>query len=216
MSLGTRAHHHCRHHSERSPLTQDPCANKCTDTKTRQAAAAAKPPDSAPGAHSASKGRKGRHSPGPHSKEFPASANLQSWREQIPLASVADPDLHSAKSKFPDSRSPVAQRSRRSAHGQHATAPSATGPGVRDNVRENQQRENQKRDEARRRSQIAHKNILAGSASALGQACCLPHRVSGGPHGLAPGSAISRFASMVARLAARLPYHFRLRQPQRR
>ena len=97
------------------------------------AAAAAKPPDSAPGAHSASKGRTLRHSPGPQSNEFPASANLQSWRERIPGASVADPDPHSAASKFPDFRSPVAQRSRRSAHGQYAAARSARAPGVRDN-----------------------------------------------------------------------------------
>jgi len=63
---------------------------------------------------------------------------------------------------------------------------------------------------------IFHKNILAGSAAALGRRVACPHGVSGGAHGLAPGSPISRFASMAAHLAALLPYHFRLRQPQRR
>jgi hypothetical protein len=47
-------------------------------------------------------------------------------------------------------------------------------------------------------------------------ACCLPHGVSGGAHGPAPGWLLSRVASMAAHLAALLRYHFRLRQPQRR
>ena len=135
MSLDTEAHRHChcQHHSERLPPARDPCANKCRDTENRWPATAAKPPDSAPGAHSASKRRTDRQGPAPRSNEFPAIANLQSWREQIPLASAADPDPHSAKLKFPDSRSPFARRSRRSAHDQCATARSATGRGVRDN-----------------------------------------------------------------------------------
>ena len=47
-------------------------------------------------------------------------------------------------------------------------------------------------------------------------ACCAPHGVCGAGHGTTPGSLISLAASMTVRLAVLLPYHFRLRQPQRR
>ena len=61
---------------------------------------------------------------------------------------------------------------------------------------------------------LSHKNILAGSAVAP-RTCCPPHGVYGGAHGPASRLPISRVASTPTELASLLPYHFRLRQPQR-
>ena len=116
-------------------MRQVPCGNRYRDREARSRATGAKPANSAPGAHSASRGHTGRHNPGPRSSEFRASAGLRSWRARIPDGSVAGPDLHSAESKCPDSGGRVAPRFGKSAHDQYAEARLAMARGDRDKLR---------------------------------------------------------------------------------
>src|SRR5208283_1527578 len=131
MFPDTPVHHLYR--LERPPPAPDPCASKNTDKESHPHEAVAKPPDSAPGAHSARMDHTPRPYRGPRSSKFPTSADPPSGREQIPAASARRPSPHFAKSEFPDARSPVALRSRTFAHAQYATGRSATEPNVRDN-----------------------------------------------------------------------------------
>src|ERR1700677_635859 len=92
------------------------------------------PPDSAPGAHFARKDHTLLRNPTPHSIEFQARRNLRSSPAQTPPANVADPNPHSAESKFPRVPSPAAPRSKKFARAQHAATPSAKALAARDNL----------------------------------------------------------------------------------
>src|ERR1700690_4203860 len=126
-------HHPC--HWARSQIAPDPFANIRMDTRPPLLGANAKPPDSALAAHSGSTAHMRRRNPVLRSTECRASADLPSWREQIPPASAADRGPHSSKSVRQCSRSPAVPRSRKFAHDRCGAVPLARAPDGRDNGR---------------------------------------------------------------------------------
>ena len=235
MFPGTPVHH--LYHLERPPHAPDPCASKNTDKENRPHVAVAKPPDSQPGAHSARMDHTPRQYPVLRSSEFPASADPPSWREQIPSASARGPGPHFAKSEFPDAQSPVALRSRKFAHVRYATARSATVPDVRDTLHATWEKPRPSAVAWRHSSAATTSMVTAVDRRALIEArrgvrgptlrllilktshsspCVARHTACLAPHTASqPNSPISRVLSTPAELATLLPYHFRLRQPQR-